>query len=475
MKPLSLHPDRLFSAEADQRAIARRLYQTVENQPIVSPHGHTDPAWFARDEAFSDPASLLVTPDHYLFRMLFSQGVSLESLGLPRLDGGPSELNPRKIWQVFADHYHLFLGTPSRIWLDHTFHSVFGIDRVLGSGSAMEIYDTIDDQLARPEFAPRALFERFNIEFLATTEAALDPLAEHDLIQASGWSGRVATTYRPDAVVDPENEDFSEGVLMLGELTGEDTSTWAGYLAAHRLRRQYFKARGAVATDHGHPSARTENFSVTKCQQLLEGALQGKLSREQSDQFRGQVLTEMAQMSLDDGLVMQIHAGVVRNHHQSIMTQFGRDRGADLPAPVNFVTGLRPMLDRLGHEAGLTVILFTLDESSYSRDLGPLAGHYPCLRLGPPWWFFNSVEGMLRHKRSVLETAGFYNTCGFNDDTRAFLSIPARHDVARRIDCRHLAELIAEHRLSEDDGVELARLLAVDLARDAYGLASSST
>ena len=475
MKTLTLHPDRLFSAEVDQRAIARRLYQEVANLPIVSPHGHTDPAWFAANKPFSDPASLLVTPDHYLFRMLFSQGVSLESLGLPRLDGGPSELNPRKIWQVFADSYHLFLGTPSRIWFDHTLHAVFGVDQVLAPASAMEIYDRIDEQLTRPEFAPRALFEQFNIEFLATTEAALDPLAEHDAIQASHWPGRVVTTYRPDAVVDPENEDFRRDVLRLGELTGEDTSTWAGYLAAHRLRRQYFIARGAVATDHGHPSARTENFSAAKCEQLLVGALQGKLSPEESDQFRGQVLTEMAQMSLEDGLVMQIHAGVVRNHNQSMMAQFGRDRGADLPAPANFVAGLKPMLDRLGHEPDLTVVLFTLDEASYSRDLAPLAGHYPCLRLGPPWWFFDSVEGMLRHKRAVLETAGFYNMCGFNDDTRAFLSIPARHDVARRIDCRHLAELIVEHRLSEDDGAELARLLAVDLARDTYRLAPSGT
>lgn len=470
MKPLTLHPDRLFSSNLDQRNIARRLYEEVATLPIISPHGHTDPCWFADNQPFSDPANLLFAPDHYMFRMLYSQGVKLEDLGIPRLDGKPVEQDPRKIWQRFADHYHLFLGTPSRLWLDHALHEVFGIEVQLDSDSAATIYDSIDAKLTDPAYLPRALFDQFQIAFLATTESALDSLAYHDKIKASDWSGNVVTTYRPDAVVDPEYEGFAENLQSLANLTGEDTGLWQGYLAAHRARRAYFRQRGATATDHGHPTATTADLDEKTCQQLLTRAIKNDLSPIEADVFRGQVLTEMAGMSLDDGLVMQIHAGVVRNHNRFLMDQFGRDKGADLPASVEYTKGLRPLLNRYGNESALTMILFTLDETTYGRDLAPLAGHYPALRLGPPWWFFDSVEGMLRHKRGVLETAGFFNTCGFNDDTRAFLSIPARHDVARRIDCRHLAELVTEHRLDEDQAHRLAHSLAVDLVKDAYRL-----
>ena len=460
--------------------MARRLYREVANLPIISPHGHTDPNWFADNQPFPDPASLLITPDHYLLRMLYSQGVSLEQLGLSPIDGGQSsraaadapevERNPRRIWQCFADHYHLFLGTPSRIWLDHALSEVFGVETRLDSESAMSVYEEISDKLTTPGFLPRSLFDKFEIAFLATTESALDNLEAHDRIAASDWNGKVVTTYRPDAVVDPEFENFADNVQQLGQLTGEDTTRWAGYLAAHRQRRMFFKARGATATDHGHPTATTADLDLATCQKLLDGALGGSLTAYEADQFRGQVLTEMAAMSIEDGLVMQIHAGVVRNHNPYIMARFGRDKGADLPASADFVAGLKPLLNRFGNDSRLTVILFTLDETTYGRELAPLAGHYPCLRLGPPWWFFDSVEGMLRHKRAVIETAGFYNTCGFNDDTRAFLSIPARHDVARRIDCRHLAELVVEHRLEEDQAYELAKALAVELVSDAYRL-----
>ena len=470
MKPLILHPDRLFSSNPDQRKIARRLYEEVATLPIISPHGHTDPRWFADNQPFSDPANLLFAPDHYMFRMLYSQGVKLEDLGIARLDGKPVEQDPRKIWQRFADHYHLFLGTPSRLWLDHALQEVFGIEVQLGSDSAATIYDSIAAKLTDPAYLPRALFDQFRIEFLATTESALDDLAFHDNIKASDWSGNVATTYRPDAIVDPEYEGFAQNLQSLADLTGEDTGRWQGYLAAHRVRRAYFKRRGATATDHGHPTATTADLDEKTCQQLLTRAIKNDLSPIEADIFRGQVLTEMAGMSLDDGLVMQVHAGVVRNHNRFLMDRFGRDKGADLPASVEFTAGLRPLLNRYGNERALTVILFTLDETTYSRELAPLAGHYPALRLGPPWWFFDSVEGMLRHKRAVLETAGFFNTCGFNDDTRAFLSIPARHDVARRIDCRHLAELVTEHRLDEDQALQLAHSLAVDLVKDAYRL-----
>ncbi len=468
--PLNLHPDRLFPADPGTRDLARRLYATVRDLPIVSPHGHTDPQWFADDTPFANATALFITPDHYVFRMLYSQGLRLEDLGIPRRDGGPVETDTRKIWRTFAAHYHLFRGTPTRMWLDHAFATVFGIDERLTPESADRYFDRINACLETPAFRPRALFERFNIEVLATTESPLDPLDHHRKIRASGWKGRVVTAYRPDPVVDPEFEGFAANVAKFGAITGENTATWAGYLAAHRNRRAYFKAMGATSTDHGHPTAQTSDLSAAECQRLLDRGRAGTITREEAEAFRGQLLTEMAAMSIDDGLVMQIHPGSFRNHNPLVFERFGRDKGADIPTRTDYVRALKPLLDRYGNEPALTIILFTLDETVYARELAPLAGHYPVLRLGPSWWFHDSPEGMLRFREQVTETAGFCNTVGFNDDTRAFMSIPARHDVARRIDCRFLATLVAEHRIGEDEAFALAPGLAHDFAKAAYRL-----
>ncbi len=470
MIPLRLDPDRLFPAEPATRDLARRLYATVKDLPIVSPHGHTDPQWFADDAPFANASALFITPDHYVFRMLYSQGVRLEDLGIPRKDGGAVERDARKIWRTFAAHYPLFRGTPTRIWLDHAFATVFGVEERLTPESADRVFDRINDCLAQPAFRPRALFGRFNLEVLATTESPLDPLAHHAKIRASGWKGRVITAYRPDPVVDPEFDGFRENVAQLGAMTGENTATWRGYLAAHRARRAFFRSMGATSTDHGHPTAQTCDLGEGECQRLLDRALAGAATPDEAEAFRGQMLTEMARMSLDDGLVMQIHPGSFRNHNPAILRDFGRDKGADIPTRTDYVRALKPLLDRFGNERNLTVILFTLDETVYSRELAPLAGHYPILKLGPAWWFFDSPEGMLRFREQTTETAGFANTVGFNDDTRAFLSIPARHDVARRIDCRYLATLAAEHRLGEDEAFALAPELAYGLAKRAYRL-----
>jgi glucuronate isomerase len=470
MIPLTLHPDRLFSPEPRQRELARAIYARVKDLPIVSPHGHTDPQWFADNEPFRDASALFITPDHYVFRMLYSQGVALEDLAIPRRGGGPVESDARRIWRTFAANYHLFRGTPTRIWLDHAFHQVFGIRERLSPESADRLFDSINASLAKPEFRPRALFERFNIEVIATTESPLDPLAHHAKIRASGWKGRVVTAYRPDPVVDPEFEGFAANVARLGELAGEDTGRWSGYLAAHRKRRAFFKTMGATSTDHGHPTAQTSDLPAADCERLFRKALDGATTPAEAEAFRGQMLTEMAGMSLDDGLVMQIHPGSLRNHNPSVFARFGRDKGADIPTRTDYVHALKPLLDRFGNDRKLTLILFTLDETSYSRELAPLAGHYPVLRLGPSWWFHDSPEGMLRFREQTTETAGFYNTVGFNDDTRAFLSIPARHDVARRIDCRYLAQLVAEHRIDEDEAFDLAPELAYGLAKRAYKL-----
>jgi glucuronate isomerase len=470
MIPLTLDPDRLFSPEPAQRALARTLYATVKDLPIVSPHGHTDPQWFADNAPSTNAAALFITPDHYVFRMLYSQGVRLEDLGIPRRDGGTIEHDARKIWRTFAERYHLFRGTPTRLWLDHAFHEVFGIRERLTSESADRLFDHINGCLAQPAFRPRALYERFNIEVIATTDSPLDPLAHHARIRASGWKGRVITAYRPDPVVDPEFDGFAANVARLGEITGERTTGWRGYLAAHRNRRAFFKTMGATSTDHGHPTALTCDLDERDCEALLAKALSGVMSAAEAEMFRGQMLTEMARMSIDDGLVMQIHPGSSRNHNPHVFQRFGRDKGADIPTRTDYVHALKPLLDRFGNERALTVILFTLDESVYARELAPLAGHYPVLKLGPPWWFHDSPEGMLRFREQTTETAGFYNTVGFNDDTRAFLSIPARHDVARRIDCRFLATLVAEHRIGENEAFELATELAYGLAKRAYRL-----
>ena len=464
---LELHPDRLLPADPATRAIARTLYATIADAPIVSPHGHTDPAWFATDAKWSDATSLLLSPDHYLYRMLYSQGIDLDALAIPSRAGTPAT-DPRAAWRLFAANYHLFRGTPSRLWLDHVFSVVFGIEVALDASTADQYFDTIGEKLASDAFRPRALFDRFRIDFLATTEGAQDDLSHHHAIHSSGWGGRVVTTYRPDGVIDVEHEAFKPAMERFAALTGEDVYEWKGYLAAHRKRRADFRAAGATATDHGHPTAATANLSPSEAERLFRTIVTGTWTPADAELFRAQMLTEMAAMSVEDGMVMQIHPGSCRNHNAGLFASHGRDKGADIPTRTDYVHALKPLLDRFGNERDLSIILFTLDESTYARELAPLAGHYPCLKLGPAWWFHDSPEGMRRFREMTTETAGFYNTVGFNDDTRAFLSIPARHDVARRVDCAFLARLVAEHRLHDWEAAELIQDLTTGLVRRAY-------
>lgn len=463
--PLILHPDRLLPADPGTRSIARELYAAVKDLPIVSPHGHTDPEWFAGNAPFGNAAELLLHPDHYVFRMLYSQGVALANLGI-----GNMAADPRASWRLFAERYHLFRGTPSRMWLDWVFAEVFGLDRLLGADTADRYFDTITAALATDGFRPRALFERYNIEVIATTESPLDSLEHHAVIRGSGWQGRVITAYRPDPVVDPEFEGFRANLDLFSQLTGEDCLSWTGYLAAHRQRRAFFASMGATSTDHGHPTAQTADLSPAEAEALFARVTSGMYTPAEAELFRAQMLTEMAAMSVDDGLVMQLHPGSFRNHNAQLFAALGRDKGADIPTRTDYVRALKPLLDRFGNDPALTLILFTLDESTYARELAPLAGHYPCLRLGPAWWFHDSPEGMRRFREMTTETAGFYNIVGFNDDTRAFLSIPARHDVARRVDCSFLARLVAEHRIADWEAAELAQELTYGLVKRAYKL-----
>jgi len=461
-----LHPDRLFPPDPDTRKIARALYASVKDLPIVSPHGHTQASWFAKNESFPDPATLLVLPDHYVYRMLYSQGISMEDLEI----GEKVARNPRKVWNIFASHYHLFRGTPTRMWLDFAFQELFGLTQRLSQKTADLYYSTISKKLNEREFLPRSLFDSFKIEVLSTTDAPTDSLEDIQAIRASSWKARILPTFRPDSVVDPDFSGFAQSIERLGQQTREDVSSWTGYLNALRKSRQRFISLGCTATDHGHPSAQTADLPTDQAAALYAKVISGKADTTEKELFRAQMLTEMAAMSLNDGLVMQIHPGSVRNHNKNLFEKYGRDCGADIPAATNYVHALKPLLDRFGNETQLTIILFTLDETTYSRELAPLAGHYPCLRLGPPWWFHDSPEGMMRFREQVTETAGFYNTVGFNDDTRAFLSIPARHDVARRIDSAFLAHLVADHRLNEDEAFDLAQELAYRLVKKAYRL-----
>jgi len=461
-----LHEDRLFPAEASARKAARSLYERIRNLPIISPHGHTQAAWFANNGPFPDPATLFVQPDHYVFRMLYSQGISMDDLGI----GQPAIKDPRKVWRIFASHYYLFRGTPTRMWLDYAFEELFGFKERLNEKTADAYFDTIAEKLRTPEFLPRALYERFNIEVLSTTESPLDELKAHQAIRNSGWKARILPAFRPDPVVDPEFKGFAGQVAKLGEQNGEDASTWKGYLNALMKARARFRGLGCTSTDHGHVTAQTADLPQAEAAALFGKVMAGRADAAEQELFRAQMLTEMARMSVEDGLVMQIHPGSVRNHNRFVYERYGRDMGADIPRATNYVDALRPLLDRFGNERKLTIILFTLDETTYSRELAPLAGHYPCLRLGPPWWFHDSPEGMMRFREQATETAGFYNTVGFNDDTRAFLSIPARHDVARRVDCAFLGRLVAEHRLDEDEAHEVAHDLTYGLVKKAYKL-----
>lgn len=464
-----LDPDRLFPPDQHCRQLARSLFDEIENLPILSPHGHTDPKWFAENKPFGNPTDLLVTPDHYLLRMLVSQGIPLEELGIAEI-GQEAKSDPEKVWHIFAENYYLFRGTPSRIWLDHTFETLFGMTDPLNAETAGSYYAAIDQKLQQPEFLPRALFDHFNIEAIATTESALDDLAWHDQMKQSDWNGRVITTYRPDSVIDPDFEGFHANIQQFGELTQCDVTSFEGYLNAHRKRRAYFKLRGATATDHGHASAATADLAPQAASDLYQTILNGQHAPADAEIFRGQMLTEMARMSIEDGLVMQIHPGSHRNHSEEIMTRFGRDKGFDIPTQTDYVHNLKPLLNAVGQQPGLTIILFTLDETSYARELAPLAGAYTSLKLGPAWWFHDSAEGMMRFRQNTTETAGFYNTVGFNDDTRAFCSIPARHDVARRIDCAFLADQVSRGILRMDEAHEVAWELAYGLAKKAYKL-----
>ncbi|MBN1153907.1 glucuronate isomerase [candidate division KSB1 bacterium] len=469
-EPLVLNEYRYFDSDPSIRKIAYELYGDVKDLPIVSPHGHVDPTLFAHNKPFPDPTELILIPDHYVFRMLYSQGIPMESIGVPVVDGTKVETDHRKIWQIFAENFYLFNGTPSGAWLNHEFSIVFGIKEKLNGQNAQQIYDQIQQQLETPAFRPRALFEKFNIEVLTTTDGTEDSLQHHQTIRGSGWKGRVIPCFRPDAVVNMMHASWNQKVAELGEASGTEIDSFRTYIRALEGRREFFKQMGAVSTDQAALTPYTHELSANEAEEIFQRALKHKASAQDAMLFTAHMFMEMARMSIEDGLVMQIHPGSFRNHNQHVYQKFGADKGCDIPVQTEYTNNLYELLNKYGNDRRLKLIVFTLDETSYARELAPLAGHYPAMKLGPAWWFNDSIEGMMRYRLQVTETAGIYNTVGFNDDTRAFPSIPARHDVSRRIDSNFLAYLVARHVIDLGEARRMSKALAYDLVKDAYNL-----
>ncbi len=465
-----LSNDRFFDPNPSVKKIALELYSAVKDLPIISPHGHVDPTLFADNAPFPNPAELFIIPDHYVFRMLHSQGIPLESVGIHPLNGSAYERDPRRIWQLFAENIHLFRGTPSGIWFEYELSEVLGIKERLDGKSAKRIYDNISEKLSQPQFRPRALFERFRIEVLATTDAVNDPLEAHQFIRDSGWKGRVIPTFRPDSVTDLTNKNWKQHLELLEVWLKNEITTFKHFITALEERRAYFRSFGATATDHGAHSPLTLELTGPQIEEIFQRARKGTATAEDAKLFSAHMLMEMARMSVDDGMVMQLHAGSFRNHDQRSFERFGADKGSDIPHRMEYTNNLRPMLNKYGSEKNFTFIVFTLDESAYARELAPLAGYYPSMKLGPAWWFNDSIEGMTRYRQTVMETAGLYNTAGFNDDTRAFLSIPARHDLSRRMDCNYTAGLVARSIIQMEDAAEMVTQMTNGLVKKAYKL-----
>jgi len=473
--------ERIFGPDPRQRDLAMYLYRRVATLPLICPHGHVSPRLFSDSQAtFGNPVELFIQPDHYVFRMLYSQGIPMERLGIrpspPTLPSSPVEgcneveSDPRKVWQVFAENFFLFRGTPTGLWLTYELYHVFGVRQKLNERTAQAVYDQVAEKLAAPEFRPRSLYERFNIEALCTTDSATDPLEAHRAMRASGWKGRILPTFRPDELLDLLRPGWSEQVAALSRLSGIEVGDYNSFIQALENRRAYFKQMGAVAADHAALSPYTGELPASEAEAIFQRAQRGQADDQDAACFMGHMLMEMARMSIEDGLVMQLHVGAYRNHNLPFLARFGRDKGADIPAPVEFTHNLQPLLVKYGNEARLSLILFTLDDTGYGRELAPLAGHYPAVRLGPPWWFFDSLNGMQRYFDQVMETAGLYNTAGFNDDTRSFPSIPARHDLWRRAGANWVAGLVVRHLIDLDDAEAMVEDLAVGLAKRAYKL-----
>ena len=467
--PLVPHHDRLLPADPAVRAIARRLYSAVRELPITSPHGHVDPTILLDDVPFRDPAELFVTPDHYVTRLLHASGVGLDTLGVGQ--GPLPEPAAREAWRQLCSHWDAFRATPVRYWLESELAEIFDVVVRPSAATADAIYDQVAERLTKDAYRPRALYDRFNICVLATTDDPCDDLSAHAALVADPtWSGRVIPTFRPDRYLEASEPGWPAAVTRLGEVCGIDTATYPGWVAAMEDRRAYFIARGARSADHSHEDVGTAALPVAEADRIHRAALAGTATQVEAVALRRHMLLEMARMSTEDGLTMTLHPGVLRGHHGPSARRFGPDTGHDIPLRGNFTDPLRPLLERFGTHPNLKLVLFTLDETVFSRELAPLAGFYPSVYVGAPWWFYDAPDAVRRWRSAVTETAGFSKTSGFIDDTRAFCSIPARHDMSRRLDAGYLAGLVAEHRIDEDEAVETAVDLVSGRPQEVFGL-----
>lgn len=465
--PLTLHPDRLLPSDPGLRAVARRLYAAVRDLPIVSPHGHVPATLLQDDEPFRDPAALFVTPDHYVTRILHANGIPLSDLGVAR--GPLTETESRQVWRLLCENWSLFRGTPVRYWLESELGGIFGITERPSAKNADALYDQIADCLGRPEFRPRALFRRFGIEVLATTDDPADDLAAHRALAADPqWSARVSPTFRPDRYLEAGRTGWVAAVDRLGEVAGVEVDDYRGFVRALEERRRYFIENGAFSADHGHEDAVAVPMTEGEAERVYQRARRGEATEAETEAFRRHMVLEMARMSCEDGLVMTLHPGAHRNHHPDSERKYGPDTGSDIPQATEYTRALRPLLERFGTHPNFHLVLFTLDEQVWSRELAPMAGFYPAVYIGAPWWFLDAPDAILRFRAAVTETAGFSRTAGFVDDTRAFCSIPARHDMARRLDAAFLARLVGEHRIDEDEALETVVSLVDENPRTAF-------
>ena len=472
-KKWNLPEDRYFDTDPQQKKAAIRIYETIKDLPIVSPHGHVDPQLFTTNsQGFGTPTDLLIIPDHYVFRQFYSQGLKMEDFGIPYADHSANgiEQNPRKIWQLFCDNYSLLRGTASYAWLAYEFKFIFDINEIPDSTNAQNIYDELQEKLNAPEYQPRSLFKRMNIEVLSTTDAAADSLSYHKEIRESGWDGRIIPAFRPDAAININAPLFLQEIEKLSKISGIEIKDYKSYILALEHQRRFFKSMGAVSTDQGVFSPHTEELSEEKLNQIFSKALKGQATKEDADAFCAHMLMEMARMSCEDGLTMQLHPGVLRNHNQLVYQKFGPDKGDDIPVQTEFTKNLQPLLCKYGNHPNFRLCLFTIDETTYSRELAPLAGHYPAIRLGPPWWFNDTWNGMTRFLDSITETSGFCNLSGFVDDTRAFPSIPARHDIYRRVISNWLAKMTIRSFITIDDAIEIAYSMVYTQPKAVYHL-----
>lgn len=472
MTSLSPHPDRLLPADPVTRRVARDLYAGVREAPILSPHGHVDASLLVENQPFGDPAALLITPDHYVLRLLHASGVPLERLGVVPRDRQGAVAEGREIWRALATHWDAFLGTPVRYWFETELHEVFGLTEQPSAANADEQYDALAAALGEDRMRPRALFDAFRIEVLATTDDPASDLAAHATLRDDPtFTGRVVPTFRADSYFDPSRPEWRASLARLADVSGIDTATHAGLLEALRSRREHFIRHGATASDTGVPDAGSEPLDPADAERIHLAALRGDVSREDARAYRHTMLFESAAMAADDGLVMQLHPGILRNHHRPTLERFGPDTGHDLPLiSSSYTEPLRPILERFGTDPRFRLVLFTVDETAFSREIGPLAGFYPSVYAGAPWWFIDTPAAIRRYRESVTDSVGFAKTSGFIDDTRAFCSIPARHDMSRRVDAGYLASLVVTHQLSEDDAHRIAHDLVDTIPRATFRL-----